>query len=423
MNRNKLQWLVVAVAIVVVGVGVGGYWLGQRRAEMPASTVDAPIASANASATGDRKVLYWYDPMYPQHHFDKPGRSPFMEMTLLPKYVDEESDAGVKIDSALAQNLGLRVATVERGKLTPAIDAVANIGFNERDIAVIQARTGGFVERVYARAPGDVVPINAPLVDVLVPEWAAAQSEYLALQATGDNALIEAAHDRLRLLGMPPDLIERAVQTQQTHAVVTIGTPVAGVIESLDVRAGMTVAPGMTLARVNGLATVWMEAAVPENQAGILAPGAAVEARLPAFPGEVFKGKIAAILPRANAETRTLRVRAEFSNPRGRIRPGMFAQMRIVTNNARETAIIPSEAMIRTGKRTLVIVAGEGNRYQSVEIQPGAETDGKVAVLNGLTPGQKVVVSGQFLIDSEASLTSAIGRMQTGDSAPVGDSK
>jgi Cu(I)/Ag(I) efflux system membrane fusion protein len=421
MNRSKFQWLLVAIVIVLVGAG--GYWLGYRGAGMsvqPSEGMSATAAETNAPASSDRKVLYWYDPMYPQQHFDKPGRSPFMEMALAPKYADEESGAGVKIDSALAQNLGIRFATVETGKLASVVDAVATIGFNERDIAIIQARTGGFVERVHDRAPGDVIPVNAALVDVLVPEWSAAQSEFLALQAMGDSKLTAAARERLRSLGMPNDLIERVVQTKEPHAVVTITTPVGGVIESLDVRAGMTVTPGMTLARVNGLSTVWMEAAVPENQAGVVAPGAAVEARLPAFPGEIFRGRVAAVLPQANAETRTLRVRAELANPRGRLRPGMFAQMRIVTKAARDAALIPSEAVIRTGKRALVIVAGEGNRYQPVEIEVGGEADGKIAVLKGLTPGQKVVVSGQFLIDSEASLTGAIGRMQSGEPGPAG---
>ncbi|MFL6654616.1 MAG: efflux RND transporter periplasmic adaptor subunit [Sulfurifustis sp.] len=413
MNRSKWQWIVVVGVSIVAGTG--GYWFGHRGGQGAQPSSDARAIDTRASdASGrGRNVLYWYDPMYPQQHFDKPGRSPFMEMALLPKYADEDNSAGVKIDPTLTQNLGVRLATVETGRLSPTIDAVGSVDFNERDVAVIQARTGGFVERVYARAPGDVVPVNAPIVDVLVPEWTAAQSEFLALQTTGDGALIGAARERLKLLGMPNDLIERVVQTRQPHAIVTIRTPIGGAIASLDVRAGMTVAPGMTLARVNGLSTVWIEAAVPENQAAQVAPGAIVEARLSAFPGDVFKGRIAAILPQANVETRTLRVRAEFPNPRGRLRPGLFAQMRIVTPAARDAVLVPAEAVIRTGKRALVIIAAEGNRYQPVEIEPGAEADGKIAVLKGLAPGQKVVVSGQFLIDSEASLTAAIGRMQS----------
>lgn len=412
MTRNRIS--VVAIVLLIVLVGAGGYWLGRSGGQgTPAEEHTSEAAHPPGGATGERKVLYWYDPMVPQHRFDKPGKSPFMDMQLQPKYADEEGEGGgVKIDPVLAQNLGVRVATVESGKLASTIEAVASVAFNERDVAIIQARTGGFVERVYARAPGDVIGQHEPIADVLVPEWTAAQSEYLAIKAAGDATLSAAARDRLKLLGMPPELIERVERTGKPNTVVTITTPVGGVIQSLDIRVGMTIASGMTLARVNGLATVWLEAAVPEAQAGALRPGAVVEARLPAFPGEVFKGKVAAVLPEANVETRTLRVRAEFPNPRGRLRPGMFAQMRISQGAVREAPLVPSEAVIRTGKRAVVILAADDNRFVPVEIELGAETDGKTAVLKGLTVGQKVVVSGQFLIDSEASLKGTLARMQ-----------
>jgi Cu(I)/Ag(I) efflux system membrane fusion protein len=409
MKRNALPWIAIALALLIVGGA--GYWFGHAGQNEAATTI-ATDADKKKSSDGDRKVLYWYDPMYPQRRFDKPGKSPFMDMALMPKYADEDSGAGVRIDPVLAQNLGVRLATVEAGRFAPSIEAVANVGFNERDVAIIQARTGGFVERVYHLAPGDIVPEGGPIADVLVPEWSAAQREFLALRNTGDIDLTAAARERLKLLGMSSALIERVERTNEPHAVVTITAPTAGVIQALEIRTGMTVAPGMTLARINGLSTVWLEAAVPEAQAGALAPGAVVEARLSAFPGETFKGRIAAILPEANAQTRTLRVRAEFPNRGGRLKPGLYAQMRIALAAQRDTLLVPSEALIRTGKRALVIVADADNRFQPVEIEPGAEADGKTAVLKGLSAGQKVVVSGQFLIDSEASLKGAIGRME-----------
>jgi Cu(I)/Ag(I) efflux system membrane fusion protein len=404
MNRNALK--IIALALVLLLVAGASYWFG-RIGTGPATTT-----SAIATPPSERKPLYWYDPMSPQQRFDKPGKSPFMDMQLVPKYADDDTGPGVRIDPTLAQNLGLRVAPVETGSLAPSIDAVASVGFNERDVAVIQARTHGFVERVYRLAAGDVIAQGAPIADVLVPEWAAAQREFLALQAAGEGSLLEATRERLALLGMPEELIQRIERTRQPHPIVTIVTPSGGVIQALDVRTGMTLAPGMTLARVNGFASVWLEAAVPEAQAGALKPGATVEARLAAFPGEVFTGKVAAILPEANVQTRTLRVRAEFDNRAGRLKPGLYAQMRILVDAPRQALLVPSEAVIRTGKRALVIVAGADHRFLPVEIEIGAEADGKTAVLKGLSAGQKVVVSGQFLIDSEASLKGALDRIQ-----------
>jgi len=424
MNRGQLKRIAIVIALALMGAG--GYWLGRDGAEISSllSREKSPAATMPAgggkTAGAERNALYWYDPMSPQQRFDKPGKSPFMDMQLVPKYADDDAGGGVKIDPVLAQNLGLRLAVVETGSLATSVDAVASVGFNERDVAVVQARTHGFVERVYRLAPGDLVNRGAPIADILVPEWTAAQREFLALIALSDTTLIEATRERLKLLGMPNDLIERVERTNQPHPVVTVMTPTGGVIQSLDIRTGMTIAPGMTLARINGFSTVWLEAAVPETQASALKLGAVVEARLPAFPGKLFTGKVAAILPEANSQTRTLRVRAEFPNDGGQLKPGLFAQMRIVTDVPRATLLVPSEAVIRTGKRAVVIVALADNRFQPMDIELGGEAEGKTAVLKGLNEGQKVVVSGQFLIDSEASLKGVLDRMQDGAADATG---
>ena len=175
----------------------------------------------------------------------------------------------------------------EKRAVGAAIDAVGTVQLNERDISIVQARTAGFVERVYARAPGDVIAAGAPLVDVLNPEWLAAQQEYLAVKRTGDDALTQAARSRLTLLGMPAALVEQADRSGQPVAVQTITAPIGGVIAELMVRQGMTVAAGMTLARINGLATVWLEVALPEAQAATVRAGAGGRGALPgaARPG------------------------------------------------------------------------------------------------------------------------------------------
>ena len=392
-----------------IGFGVAkwhaGHGVRQGEATGPATPADMK--------QGERQVLYWYDPMNPQHKFDKPGKSPFMDMQLVAKYADEASDVGVRIDPTLAQNLGMRLATVERRSMSAGVSAVATVGFNERDVAIVQARTGGFVERVYARAPGDVIRAGAALADLLVSEWAGAQAEFLAVKATGDAELTAAARERLRLLGMTEAQIARVEQSGQLSAVMTITAPISGVIQELGVRAGMSVSPGMTLARINGLGTVWLEAAVPEVHAAMLLAGRPVEARFAAYPGEVFKGRIATVLPEANRDTRTLRVRMELSNPGERLKPGMFAQVAI-PGESKEALVVPIEAIIRTGKRALAFVSVQPGQYTPVEVELGQELDGKLTILSGLKDGQQVVVSGQFLIDSEASL-SGLTQQMSGD--------
>lgn len=403
MNTPSFQRAAVAVAIVaaLAAAAGAGYWFA--RARTPAS------AHGDAAATGPdgRRILYWYDPMVPAQRFDQPGRSPFMDMDLIPKYADDSGGAGVKIDPRLAQSLGLRLATVTRERLAPRVDAVASVMLNDRDVAIVQARSAGFVERVHARAAGDVIAAGAPLAEVLVPEWAGAQQEYLAVRAAGDASLTASARQRLVLLGMPADLIERVERERAVIAVTTLTAPAGGVIQELMIRNGMAIVAGMTLARINGLASVWLEAAVPEAQAGPLAPGRAVEARLATYPGEVFKGKVDAILPEANRETRTLRVRMVFANPGLRLRPGMYAQVAL-QGAAEDVLVVPSEAVIRTGQRTLVFVAEGEGRYRPVAIETGREIDGKLVVRSGLDEGLQVVASGQFLIDSEASMSGIV---------------
>jgi Cu(I)/Ag(I) efflux system membrane fusion protein len=410
---------IAAMVGAAIMAGAAGFGVGNWRAEHSVSKDDQPGSregAPSAAKEGERQVLYWYDPMYPQHKFDQPGKSPFMDMPLIPKYADEAAGAGVKIDPTLAQNLGMRLATVERQTMSTGVSAVATVGFNERDVAIVQARTGGFVERVYARAPGDVIRAGAALADVLVSEWAGAQAEFLAVKATGDAELTAAARERLRLLGMSEAQIARVERSGQLSAVVTITVPISGVIQELGVRAGMSVTPGMTLARINGLRTVWLEAAVPEVHAAMLVAGRPVEARFAAYPGEVFEGKIAAVLPEADRDTRTLRVRMEFRNPGQRLKAGMFAQVTIA-GESKEALMVPIDAIIRTGKRALAFVSEQPGQFTPVEVEVGQEMDGKLTVLSGLEEGQQVAISGQFLIDSEASLSGLTQRMGAGSTA------
>jgi Cu(I)/Ag(I) efflux system membrane fusion protein len=407
LAMSRPQIFGAAAVLLLLGAGAG-YGLSKLN---PAATPPP--------AKSDRKVLYWYDPMVPAQHFDRPGKSPFMDMQLVPRYADEgRADAGVSVDPARVQALGIRLARVEQGSLQNEISVPGVLDFNGRDVAVAQARAGGFVQSAPPRAPGDVIPAGAALATVLVPEWAGAQTEFLAVRRTGDARLIQAARQRLALLGMSPGAIAAVERTGRPQSVVTVTAPVGGVIRTLSVRPGMTVSQGQTLAEINGLSTVWLNAAVPEALAGRLRPGQAVQVTLAAFPEERFPGRVSAILPEAASESRTLTARIELPNRDGRLRPGMFGQA-VLQGGGTAALLVPSEAVIRTGRRTLVMLALPGGRYRPAEVQVGRESGGRTEILAGLRAGEQVVASGQFLLDSEASLAGIQARPATSNT-PAG---
>jgi membrane fusion protein, copper/silver efflux system len=399
--------LAVALATAVAGAIAGFEW-GRR----PRPSAAAPAAAG----TTQRRVLYWYDPMEPGQHFDKPGKSPFMDMQMVPRYADDEggTSSGVRVDPRLAQNLGIRTATVERSKVAPVLIVPGTVVFNERLRASVQARAAGFVARIYDRAPGDVVARHAPLADVLVPDWASAQIEFLSVLGSGDAALVSAARQRLALLGMSPTLIAQTEQSRRVVSEITIAAPIAGAIDTLELRAGMTISPGATLATIRGLDPIWVEAAVPEAVGATAIPGAAASITVSAYPGEPVQGRVVSVLPQTNIDSHTLRVRLELANPRGQLKPGMYAQVQLTAGERHWELLIPSEAVIRTGTRDLVIVESAPNRFEPVAVRTGAEYGARTSVLAGLREGQKVVASGQFLIDSEANLRGVTARMGTG---------
>lgn len=396
-SSQQARWRAALLAGVLVAGGTG-YWLGNRGSD------DA----AQPASAGERKALYYYDPMFPAQKFDKPGKSPFMDMELVPKYADETAGStaapGISIDPSAMQNLGIRVVAAKAGTLAGSLAVTGTIDFNQRDVAIVQARAGGFVQRTYGRAPGDVVRSGAPIADLLIPEWGGAQAEYLSVRRLGRPALTAAARQRLLLLGMSEATIRNVERGGRQRNTITITTPVGGVIQTLDVRQGMTLAAGQTLAQVTGLGTVWLNAAVPEARAGDVRPGQSATAQLTGFPGETFTGQVIAVLPTADAASRTLTVRIALANRGGRLRPGMFANVTL-GETARSALLVPTEAVIRTGTRTIVMLANKEGRYQPAEVTAGRESGGQTEILAGLSAGEKVVASGQFLLDSEASLT------------------
>jgi Cu(I)/Ag(I) efflux system membrane fusion protein len=426
-TRYFVFTLIIAAVIGAVGYGAYRAGMNHRMQSSDGATVTATQSTTGAQKPGDidpatgKKVLYWHDPMVPGQKFDKPGKSPFMDMQLVPMYADggRAGDAGtVTINSRVQQNLGVRVAEVKSGSQTSTMEAVGSVAYNERDVAVVQARSNGFLERLYVRAPLDPVRKGQPLAELYVPDWVAAQEEYLSakrIDARSDAAnlggLADSAKQRMRLAGMSDAQIAAVVAGGKVQARVTITSPIGGVVGELTAREGMTVIAGAPLFRINGLSTVWVNAEVPEVAAAQVRPGNAVEARTPAVSGAVFKGKVSAILPEVNPATRTIKARIELANPGGRLVPGMFATVSFAPATRNDVLLIPSEAVIQTGKRSVVVVAQGDGKFAAVDVEVGLDSKGQTEIRKGLQAGQNVVVSGQFLVDSEANLKASTTRM------------
>jgi len=445
----------LAIAALFGAGGYGLYMLGMQRG-MGMSAGDAPSSASTAAMGGPvsggppsaaegeeatrrhmqtglkagdtdpmtgKKILYYHDPMVPASKFDKPGKSPFMDMMMSPVYSDSDSDQGkVTVSPRVQQNLGVRTAQVAEGLLSPQVSAVGNIAFNERDQVIVQARATGYVERLHVRATLDRVGKGQPLAELYVPDWIAAQEEFLSvrrMQGTDLASLIDGARQRMRQVGMSDEQIRLIEKTGTTQPRITLAAPIDGVVVELMAREGMTVMAGTTLFRINGLSTVWANAEVPESQSALLRPGAKVIAKSPAAPGESFEGKVQAILPEVNASTRTLKARMELVNPKSRLVPGMFVQMQFMDMRPEKSLLVPTEAVIQTGKRTVVMLAEENGRFRPVDVEAGIESGGQTEIKRGLQAGQRVVVSSQFLIDSEASLRGVESRLNGAPASPA----
>ena len=316
----------------------------------------------------------------------------------------------------MVKSLGVRPAGAKSGAIEQRFEAVGSVVFNERGVVQLQARAAGFVEKLHARAPLDPVKKGAPLVEILYPEWAGAQEEYLLLAKSDSpevRPLAQAARWRLMLLGMSEAQIAAVQRSGKVRTRFMLSSPISGVIAELGVREGATVMPGMTLFRIVDLSTVWVNAEVPEAQAAWVTPRAPVEARVQAYPGRTFQGRVGALLPEVSAMTRTVRTRIELANPETRLKPGLYATIVFRQQARRESLLVPSEAVIRTGTRDVVIVAlGEG-RFRAAAVELGFESGGQSEIRKGLAAGDRVVLSGQFLIDSEASLSATVARLES----------
>jgi Cu(I)/Ag(I) efflux system membrane fusion protein len=413
---------VIAAVFLFAGVLGLAAWLGflagARGKESLAPNETAAADSGSATESSGRKPLYWHDPMYPQHKFDKPGPSPFMDMQLVPVYEEGADEEGtVSIDPRIVQNLGVRTASVQSGSFAQRVDAVGSVQVNERQIEVVQSRASGWIERLHVRAAGDPVKRGQLLAEVYAPDLLAAQEEFLLASKLGNDRLTAASRARLSLLGLNDAQIARLEKTAEPQRRVAFYSPVNGIVAELGVREGTEVAMGTAMFNLVDLSSVWVIAEIPETQVSAISEGGTAEITFPSFPGKVFKGRVDYIYPRLDKTTRTLEARIVLKNPDLKLKPGMYVDVTLTGEKTENVLTVPTEAVIRTGRRAVVILAlGEG-KFKPVEVTPGFEAEGKTQILDGLEKGQQVVASGQFLIDSTSSLRTALDRLTPAESA------
>ncbi|BFO34785.1 MULTISPECIES: efflux RND transporter periplasmic adaptor subunit [Klebsiella] len=403
----KPKSAITLVALAIALAAASGYWLGSR---------NAPTSSANGAQTETgRKVLYWYDPMAPGTRFDKPGKSPFMDMDLVPRYADEgagEEAGGVQISARQQQNLGVRTADVARRTLAQKLSAFGTVAIDERSVETVPALASGLIEKLYVNASQQFVKKNEALAELWIPQWAAAQQEYLAVRQLGDSGLTAAARGRLQLQFMPDAIIRSVERSGKPQTRITVRAPHDGYVSKLDVRTGAQVTATQPLFELASLDPVWIVIDYPQSQASLLRVGSQVTATTSSWPGTTFQGTVSELLPDLEATTRTLKARVVLNNPQHQLKPGMYLNVELAeAQQGREVLTIPEEALIATGTSNRVLIADGEGHFRPVEVTAGRTQDGLVEVTSGLEEGQKVVTSGQFLIDSEASLRSALPQM------------
>jgi Cu(I)/Ag(I) efflux system membrane fusion protein len=367
----------------------------------------APVAVADEQ----KEILYWVAPMDPNYQRDKPGKSP-MGMDLVPVYADDNAQGGsVSIKPEVVQNLGVRTVKAERTRLWRGIDTVGYVDYDESRVSHIHLRTEGWIENLAVKSEGERVKKDERLFDLYSPELVNAQKEFVTALSSGNKSLIRASKPRLAALGVSDSQIKQIEKTRQTRHHISIFAPQDGVVSSLMVREGMFVKPSMNVMSLGDLSSVWLLAEVFEKQAQWVRVGQDAEVRLSYVPGHVWQGKVEYIYPSLDPKTRTLKVRLRFENPDEGLKPNMYANVRIFGGPKENIIIIPLEGLIRTGREERVVINLDEGRFEAREVVSGIESGDYVEIIQGVDEGERVVTSGQFLIDSEASMRAGIKRM------------
>jgi Cu(I)/Ag(I) efflux system membrane fusion protein/cobalt-zinc-cadmium efflux system membrane fusion protein len=387
-----------------------------------------PVKSTKVSSVksqGERKIKYWRAPMDPTYISDKPGKSP-MGMDLIPVYEDEIEEGAITIDPVTVQNMGLRVAPVKTGKLTRTIRTVGHIDYDEKKLYTINTKIAGWIEKLYVNTTGEIVEKGQPLLEIYSPELVSTQEEYLSSLKSyeelknspfedvgkGASELLSSTRKRLENWDIDKDQIRRLEQDGKIKKTLTIYSPAKGVVINKNAIEGAFIEAGADLFHIADLSTVWVLGTIYEYELPFVKLGQKVNISLSYIPGETFEGKLTYIYPYLNQMTRDVKVRLEFPNPEFKLKPEMYANLVIESELAGERVLIPEEAVIHSGKREIVFVDMGKGKYSPREIQSGASgEEGVIEVKNGLLPGEMVVTSAQFMLDSESKTQEAIQKM------------
>jgi len=401
MNRNTFTATAVLVAIVI------GVFIGR--------SIGDPTTPGDSSIPGsDRQVLYWVAPMDPEYRRDEPGKSP-MGMELVPVYADEVDEAPgvVAIDPTIVSNLGVRTAKAQRGPLSRRIDTVGYVAYDEDTVQHVHTRVDGWIEKLATKASGDPVSKGQLLFELYSPTLVNAQEEYLTALRSKNKLLLTASRDRLTALGMSASEVARLDSERTVRQRVRVTAEADGVIAHLGVREGIFVTPATEIMSVAELEKIWVIAEVFERQSGWVKAGQNATVELDYLPGRTWRGVVDYVYPELDPKTRTLKVRLRFDNASTALRPNMFARVAIEGDASGDVVHVAREAVIRGGAVNRVVIALGNGRFRSQAVSIGIESGDRVAIQDGLSEGDEVVISGQFLIDSESNIGAALERMNS----------
>ncbi|MFI4936990.1 MAG: efflux RND transporter periplasmic adaptor subunit [Candidatus Berkiellales bacterium] len=396
----KKSHLVLIIVALVIGE-LAGYFISQEQSKTNKNNVQA------------EKPRYWIDPMEPTIHYPGPGKS-HMNMDLVPIYAEKtENDANtVKISPAIVSNLGVRTATVEKGTLTQTIETVGYVEPNQNKISHVHTYADGWVRSLLVKSVDEPVKEGQLLLGLYSPTLISGEKEYLIAIESGDKKLIEASEHKLLSFKISSEQINRIKKNHQTEQLIDMVSPQNGIISELNIREGMHVTPENEIMSIVDLSSIWIIAQIFELQAEWVKEGQTVQAKFVAYPGKVWTGKVDFIYPEVDPTARTLKIRMVFNNSDVALKPNMYANITILAKSKTNALSIPSEALIRSGQGDRVIIALGNGQFKVRRVTTGIETANQVEILSGLQVGDQIVISGQFLIDSEANLKASIQRIE-----------
>lgn len=375
------------------------------------SVVQAVEAKSENQNQNEKEVLYWVAPMDANYRRDKPGKSP-MGMNLIPYYAgDDDGGSTITVSPSIVQNLGIRAEKAELTRMWRGINTVGYVNYDESKVSHIHLRTAGWIENLTVKFAGERVKKGDRLFDLYAPELVNVQEEFVAALSSGNKGLIRASKKRLSALGISDSQINQLKKNKRVQQRIPTYATQDGIVSELLVREGMYIKPTMKVMTLGDLSSVWVLAEVFERQSQWIEKGQSADVTLSYLPGKTWKGKVEYIYPDLDSKTRTLKVRLRFDNPEEKLKPNMYARVKIYGGAKENTIVIPLEGLIRTGREERVILAlGEG-KFEARNVKSGIESGDYVEILEGVKEGDKIVTSGQFLIDSEANMRASLTRM------------